>query len=138
MPAQLPEFTFYGFCILQGLVGWAAFGMAMYDEADPMMQGAYTVPLVAPIRRLLMSAMGWSLMFACALAWIAPWWTVALTWAGFVFAAANLFVPAFLERGIKGPLLLERVAWVSLAIRASIAIFMTWQAPHMIENALRL
>jgi hypothetical protein len=51
---------------------------------------------------------------ACALAWIAPTWTAALTWVAFAFAAANLFVPAVMQHGLKGPLRLVGDAWASL------------------------
>lgn len=132
MPEQALTFAFYGLCVAQGLVGWLAFGVSLDGRFDPLVQGGYKIPTVAPIRRLLMSGMAWSLMFACALAWIAPMWTVALTWAGFAFAAANLFVPALMQHGLKGPLWLGGNAWSSLGIRGAVAAYLTWQAPRML------
>jgi hypothetical protein len=136
MPDQLLEITFYGLCIAQGLVGWTAFVVAISDEGESLVQGAYALPTIAPVRRLLMSAMGWSLMFACALAWIAPMWTVALTWAGLGFAVANLFVPAAMQYGWKGVTLLSRDVhtWASLGVRLAVAAFLAWQAPRMIAS----
>ena len=132
VPEQVLTFAFYGLCVAQGLVGWLAFGVSLDGRFDPLVQGAYTIPTIAPVRRLLMSGMAWSLMFACALAWIAPMWTVALTWAGFAFAAANLVVPALMQHGLKGPLWLGGNAWSSLGIRAAVAAYLTWQAPRML------
>jgi hypothetical protein len=132
MADQLLKIAFYGFCIAQGLVGWLAFGVSVDGRFDRLVQGGYTRPTVAPVRRLLMSGMAWCLMFACVLAWIAPMWTVALTWAAFSFAAGNLFVPAVMQNGLKGSLWPGRNAWTSLSVRAAAAAFLTWQAPRML------
>jgi len=129
---QALNVVFYVLCVAQGLVGWIAFGVSLDARLDPFVQGSYTLPTVAPVRRLLMSGMGWSLIFACALAWIAPMWTAALTWVAFAFAAANLFVPAVMQHGLKGPLRLVGDAWASLGVRAAVAAFLTWQAPRMV------
>jgi hypothetical protein len=132
VPEQVLTFVFYGLCVAQGLVGWLAFAVSLDGRFDRLVQGSYTIPTVAPVSRLLMSGMAWSLMLACALAWVAPMWTVALTWVGFAFAAANLFVPALMQHGLKGPLWLGGNAWSSLGIRAAVATYLTWQAPRML------
>ena len=131
MSDHLLQIAFYALAALQGVNGWLVMIVALDDNLEPLVQGRYTVPMVAPVRRLMLHGMAWSLMLACALAWIAPAWTVALSWVGAAFAAMGMLLPAVLEYGWRGPAMLPLAVWLTVAVRAAACLILTWQAPRM-------
>ena len=124
----MTEPLFYAACILFGLNGWLTFPLAIDARFDNTLQQNWDSPLVAPWRRVCLFGFSASAMFCCVTAWLAPSFAVFLSWAATVFSAASVLGPYMIGYGARGLRMLNRSAYVTVAIRIAMAVVITLTA----------